>query len=135
MGYSLYVFFISMNFSIGEDNEALKDTIHKFSQKEIAPIADKVDKENTFPNELWKKLGDLGLLGITADQEFGGSQMSYLAHCIAMEELVGLALLLGFLMEHFQICVLTKLIEMEVKSRNKSIFQACVQEKKLELLQ
>jgi len=76
-----------MNFSIGEDNEALKDTINKFSQKEIAPIADKVDKENTFPNELWKKLGDLGLLGITADHEFGGSQMSYLAHCIAMEEI------------------------------------------------
>ncbi len=81
------MFFHSMNFSIGEDNEALKDTIHKFSQKEIAPLADKIDKENTFPNELWKKLGNLGLLGITADQEFGGSQMSYLAHCIAMEEI------------------------------------------------
>jgi len=48
------MFFHSMNFSIGKDNETLKDTIYKFSQKEIAPLADKVDKENTFPNELWK---------------------------------------------------------------------------------
>ena len=50
------MFFHSMNFSIGKDNETLKDTIYKFSQKEIAPLAYKVDKENTFPNELWKKL-------------------------------------------------------------------------------
>jgi len=77
----------SMSFSVGEDNQTLRNTIYKFAQKEIAPLADKVDKENTFPNNMWKKLGDLGLLGITADQEFGGSQMTYLAHCIAMEEI------------------------------------------------
>ena len=81
------MFFHSMNFSIGEDNEALRETVFKFAQKEIAPLADKIDKENSFPNQLWKKLGELGLLGITADTKYGGSEMSYLAHCIAMEEI------------------------------------------------
>ena len=76
-----------MNFSIGEDNEALRETVFKFAQKEVAPLADKIDKENSFPNQLWKKLGELGLLGITANTKYGGSEMSYLAHCIAMEEI------------------------------------------------
>ncbi len=76
-----------MNFSIGEDNETLRETVFKFAQKEIAPLADKIDKENSFPNQLWKKLGELGLLGITADTKYGGSEMSYLSHCIAMEEI------------------------------------------------
>ena len=81
------MFFHSMNFSIGEDNEALRETVFKFAQKEIAPLADKIDKENSFPNQLWKKLGGLGLLGITANTKYGGTEMSYLAHCIAMEEI------------------------------------------------
>ena len=81
------MFFHSMNFSIGKDNEVLRDTIYKFAQKEIAPIADQIDKDNSFPNHLWEKFGDLGLLGITAASEYGGSDMSYLAHCIAIEEI------------------------------------------------
>jgi isovaleryl-CoA dehydrogenase len=76
-----------MNFSIGNDNEVLRDTVYKFAQKEIAPIADQIDKENSFPNHLWKKFGELGLLGITASPKYGGSDMSYLAHCIAIEEI------------------------------------------------
>jgi isovaleryl-CoA dehydrogenase len=76
-----------MNFSIGKDNEILKESIFKFAQKEIAPLADEIDKNNSFPTELWKKFGELGLLGITADTQYGGSEMSYLAHCIAMEEI------------------------------------------------
>ena len=52
------MFFHSMNFSIGEDNEALRETVFKFAQKEIAPLADKIDKENSFPNQLWTKLGE-----------------------------------------------------------------------------
>ena len=79
------MFFHSMNFSIGKDNEVLRETIFKFAQKEIAPLADEIDKENSFPNKIWKKLGELGLLGITADTKYGGSEMSYLAHCIAMD--------------------------------------------------
>jgi len=81
------MFYHSMNFSIGKDNEILRETIHKFAQKEIAPLAEKIDKNNTFPNHLWKKLGELGLLGITANSQFGGSEMSYLSHCIALEEI------------------------------------------------
>ena len=80
------MFYHSMNFSIGKDNEILRETIHKFAQKEIAPLAEQIDKNNTFPNHLWKKLGELGLLGITANSQFGGSEMSYLSHCIALEE-------------------------------------------------
>ena len=76
-----------MNFSIGKDNEVLRDTVYKFAQNEIAPIANQIDKENSFPNHLWKKFGDLGLLGITASSDYGGSEMSYLAHCIAIEEI------------------------------------------------
>ena len=76
-----------MNFSIGKDNEVLRDTVYKFAQNEIAPIANQIDKENSFPDHLWKKFGDLGLLGITASSEYGGSDMSYLAHCIAIEEI------------------------------------------------
>ena len=76
-----------MNFSIGKDNEVLRDTVYKFAQNEIAPIANQIDKENSFPNHLWKKFGDLGLLGITASSEYGVSNMSYLAHCIAIEEI------------------------------------------------
>ncbi|MDC0548611.1 isovaleryl-CoA dehydrogenase [Alphaproteobacteria bacterium] len=81
------MFFHSMNFSIGKDNEILKESIFKFAQKEITPLADEIDKNNSFPNQLWKKFGELGLLGITADTQYGGSEMSYLAHCIAMEEI------------------------------------------------
>mgnify|MGYP001256493453 FL=1 len=81
------MFFHSMNFSIGNDNEVLRDTVYKFAQNEIAPIADQIDKENSFPNHLWKKFGELGLLGITASPKYGGSDMSYLAHCIAIEEI------------------------------------------------
>ena len=81
------MFFHSMNFSIGKDNEILKEAIFKFAQKEIAPLADEIDKNNSFPTGLWKKFGELGLLGITADTQYGGSEMSYLAHCIAMEEI------------------------------------------------
>ncbi|MDC3273261.1 isovaleryl-CoA dehydrogenase [Alphaproteobacteria bacterium] len=81
------MFFHSMNFSIGKDNEILKESIFKFAQKEIAPLADEIDKNNSFPTQLWKKFGELGLLGITADTQYGGSEMSYLAHCIAMEEI------------------------------------------------
>ena len=81
------MFLHSMNFSIGNDNELLRETVNKFAQNEIAPIADQIDKDNAFPNHLWKKLGALGLLGITAESKYGGSEMSYLAHCIALEEI------------------------------------------------
>lgn len=75
------------NFALGEDVDLLRDTVKRFAEKEIAPIAAKVDHDNLFPNELWRKLGDLGLLGITVEDDFGGSDLGYLAHVVAMEEI------------------------------------------------
>ena len=76
-----------MSFDLGEDIESLRDTVRKFAQEEIAPKSDKIDKTNDFPMELWKLMGDLGLHGITISEEFGGVDMGYLAHCVAVEEI------------------------------------------------
>ena len=77
----------TLNFGLGEEIDQLRDMVYQFCQKEVAPRAGDIDRDNTFPMDLWKKLGDLGLLGITASEEFGGSAMGYLAHSIVMEEL------------------------------------------------
>ncbi len=61
--------------------------VHRFAQDRIAPIAEKVDESNEFPNELWKEFGELGLLGVTVSEEFGGADMGYLAHCVIVEEI------------------------------------------------
>jgi isovaleryl-CoA dehydrogenase len=76
----------SLNFNHGETIDMLRQQVKNFCDKEIAPIADKTDKDNAFPNELWIKLGEMGLLGITVSEELGGTDMGYLAHTIAMEE-------------------------------------------------
>jgi len=76
-----------LNFPLGEDVEALRDMVRRFAAERIAPIAAETDLKNEFPAHLWKELGDLGLLGITADPDFGGSGMDYLAHVVAMEEI------------------------------------------------
>ena len=77
----------SMNFGLGEDIEALRDLVRRFVRDEIAPKAAGIDRENDFPAELWEKLGSIGVLGMTADPDYGGSGMTYLAHVIAMEEI------------------------------------------------
>ena len=77
----------TMTFDLGEDVNALREMVHRFAQERIKPLAAQVDQSNEFPNELWKEMGDLGLLGITVPEEFGGAGMSYLAHVIAVEEI------------------------------------------------
>jgi isovaleryl-CoA dehydrogenase len=76
-----------LKFNLGEDIEMLRDSLAAFAKSEIAPRAAEIDAKNQFPMDLWKKMGDLGILGITVPEEFGGANMGYLAHCVAMEEI------------------------------------------------
>ncbi len=77
----------SMVFDLGEDVNALRDMVHRWAQDRVKPMAHEIDQTNTFPAELWQEMGELGLLGITVPEEFGGAGMSYLAHVIATEEI------------------------------------------------
>lgn len=77
----------TLNFGLGEDIDMLRESVYQFAQGEIAPLAAQADADNQFPNQLWRKMGDLGLLGITVSEEFGGVDMGYLAHTVAMEEI------------------------------------------------
>lgn len=77
----------TLSFGLDEDIEALRDLVRRFAQDKIAPIAAEIDRSNEFPAHLWAELGALGLLGITADPDFGGTGMGYLAHVIAVEEI------------------------------------------------
>ena len=76
-----------MSFGLGEEIDALRDTVRRFAAERIAPIADKTDRDNDFPAHLWQEMGALGLLGMTADPDFGGTGMGYVAHVVAMEEI------------------------------------------------
>jgi len=77
----------TLNFNLGEEIDMLRDVTQQFARDEIAPRAEKIDTDNLFPNDLWRKMGELGLLGITVAGEYGGSDMGYLAHSVAMEEI------------------------------------------------
>jgi isovaleryl-CoA dehydrogenase len=79
--------FKSMNFDLGQDVDMLRDAVYQFAQGEIAPRAEQIDIDNNFPAELWKQFGDMGLLGMTVEEEYGGTDMGYLAHVVAMEEI------------------------------------------------
>ncbi|HSV53542.1 MAG TPA: isovaleryl-CoA dehydrogenase [Burkholderiaceae bacterium] len=76
-----------LNFQLGEDIDALRNAVYEFAQAEIAPRAAEIDRSDQFPMDLWRKMGDLGVLGITVPEEYGGANMGYLAHMIAMEEI------------------------------------------------
>ncbi|TGD75684.1 isovaleryl-CoA dehydrogenase [Mangrovimicrobium sediminis] len=77
----------SLNFGLGEDIDMLRDAVRQMCLKEIAPRAAQIDRDNAFPNELWRVFGDMGILGITVEEAYGGSGMGYLAHSIVMEEI------------------------------------------------
>jgi isovaleryl-CoA dehydrogenase len=77
----------SMKFDLGDTAEMIRDTVRSFASDELAPRAAEIDATDTFPADMWKKMGDLGLLGITVEEEWGGSGLGYVEHCIAMEEI------------------------------------------------
>src|SRR5918992_5591989 len=76
-----------LNFDLGDTVDMLRDTVRAFADDEIAPRAADIDRDNVFPPDLWRKLGNLGVLGITVEEEFGGSGLGYLPHVVAMEEI------------------------------------------------
>lgn len=96
----------TLNFDLGEDIDALREGIYQFAQGEIAPLAEKSDEDNAFPNQLWTQFGEMGLLGMTVAEEYGGVDMGYLAHVVAMEEIsrasAGIGLSYG---AHSNLCV------------------------------
>ena len=75
-----------LNFDLGETADMLRETVRSFSDDNIAPRADEIDRSNQFPRDLWPEMGKLGLHGITVEEEYGGSGLGYLEHCVAMEE-------------------------------------------------
>jgi isovaleryl-CoA dehydrogenase len=77
----------TLNFDLGEDIDMLRDSVYQFAQAELAPRAEEIDRNNEFPMDMWKKFGDMGLLGMTVAEEYGGTNMGYLAHAVAMEEI------------------------------------------------
>ncbi len=81
------MFTATMQFGLGEEVEALREMVARWAQDRIAPIAQEIDRTNQFPMELWKEMGELGLLGVTVEEEYGGVGLGYLAHTIVVEEL------------------------------------------------
>jgi isovaleryl-CoA dehydrogenase len=81
------MFMATLNFALGEDVDALRDLVRDWAQERVAPIAAEIDRTNQFPAHLWREMGELGLLGITVPEEYGGAAMGYLAHVVAVEEI------------------------------------------------
>jgi isovaleryl-CoA dehydrogenase len=81
------MFLASMTFDLGEEVASLRDMVHRWAQERVKPLAAAIDRDNVFPAELWREMGDLGLLGVTVEEEFGGAGMGYLAHTVAVEEI------------------------------------------------
>ena len=80
------MFLGSMTFDLGEDVNALREIVHKWAQERIKPMAAAIDRDNVFPAALWREMGDMGLLGVTVEEDYGGAGMGYLAHTVAVEE-------------------------------------------------
>jgi isovaleryl-CoA dehydrogenase len=95
-----------LDFGLGSDIDMLREAVRAFAQDRIAPLADEIDRANSFPRALWPQLGALGLLGITVEEEYGGTGLGYLAHCVAMEEISRASAAIGLSYgAHSNLCV------------------------------
>ena len=117
------------NVNINEEIDPLRDAVKKFASSEIAPMAEKVDQENEFPNELWPKFGEMGLLGMTVPEQYGGTDMSYLGHLVAMEEISRASASIGLSYGAFSnLCVNNLYLNGNEEQRNKYLPKLCTGE-------
>ena len=100
------MFHASMKFGLPEEIEALQEMVHRFAQERIAPRAAEIDATNQFPEGLWREMGELGLLGVTVEEEYGGAALGYLAHAVVVEEITRASASVGLSYgAHSNLCV------------------------------
>ena len=117
---------MAFDLHLGEELDLLRDTVARFARDEVAPLADEIDRSNTFPMHLWQRMGELGLLGMTVPEAFGGSGMSYLAHVVAIEELSRASASVGLSYgAHSNLCVNNLYLNGSDAQRNKYLPKLC----------